>query len=90
MEFRKEYGLDTILNDYEMPEVIDKYLPGGFFGEDREGHPVWYEWSGNIDARGESVCECVCVCIHTTNNFPCGSELLHHSNYELAWAVIHY
>ena len=53
MEFRKKYGMDTILEDYEPPEVIRKYLPGGFFGEDREGHPVWYDISGNNDARGE-------------------------------------
>lgn len=58
MEFREKYGLDTILTDYEPPEVIQKYLPGGFFGEDREGHPVWYDVSGNIDARGEEDCVC--------------------------------
>ena len=52
MEFREKYGLDTILTDYKPPEVIKKYLPGGFFGEDREGHPVWYSVSGNTDARG--------------------------------------
>ena len=65
MEFREKYGLDTILTDYEPPEVIQKYLPGGFFGEDREGHPVWYDVSGNIDARGESLImhECASVSI---------------------------
>ena len=62
MEFRKKYGLDTILTDYEPPEVIQKYVPGGFFGEDREGHPVWYDVSGNVDARGESLSVCLFVC----------------------------
>ena len=54
MEFRKKYGVDTILTEYEPAEVLKNYVPGGFFGEDREGHPVWYDVSGNIDARGES------------------------------------
>ena len=57
MEFRKKYGMDTILADYEPPEVIKKYVPGGFFGEDLEGHPVWYDKSGNYDARGKRVSE---------------------------------
>ena len=30
-----------------------KYIPGGFFGEDREGHPVWHSNMGNLDIRGE-------------------------------------
>ena len=53
MEFRKQYGADTILEDYTAPEVIKKYFPGGFFGEDREGRPVWYDNFGNVDSRGE-------------------------------------
>ena len=46
------YGADTILQDYTPPEVIKKYFPGGFFGEDREGRPVWYDNFGNVDSRG--------------------------------------
>ena len=52
MEFRKRYGADTILQDYTPPEVLKKYFPGGFFGEDREGRPVWYDNFGNVDSRG--------------------------------------
>ena len=55
MEYRQKYDVDTILTDYEPPEVLKKYVPGGFFGEDREGHPVWYDISGNIDARGKGM-----------------------------------
>ena len=29
-----------------------KFFPGGFFGEDREGHPVWYDNIGTMDLRG--------------------------------------
>ena len=63
MEFRKQYGADTILQDYTPPEVMKKYFPGGFFGEDREGRPVWYDNFGNVDSRGtkseEEYCETV-------------------------------
>jgi uncharacterized protein YfaQ (DUF2300 family) len=52
VEFRKKYGADTILQDYTPPEVIQKYFTGGFFGEDREGRPVWYDNFGNVDPRG--------------------------------------
>jgi hypothetical protein len=74
MEFREKYDLDTILTDYEPPEVIAKYLPGGFFGEDREGHPVWYDPSGNIDARGDIiVAVCVCACVYCSTYNSCSA-----------------
>ncbi len=52
MSVRQEYRLDTILDDYHAPEVF-QYNPGGFFGEDRDGHPIWYDRIGKIDLRGE-------------------------------------
>ena len=33
-------------------QVLQKYFPGGFFGEDRDGHPVYYDFYGNIDTKG--------------------------------------
>ena len=59
VDFRQRYELDTILEEWTPPEVLAKYTPGGFFGEDREGHPVWYDCMGNLDFRG--VCVSVCV-----------------------------
>lgn len=32
--------------------MLKKYLPGGWFGEDRDGHPVWYDHV-DADAVGE-------------------------------------
>ena len=32
--------------------MLQKYFPGGFFGEDKEGYPVYYEFIGNIDFKG--------------------------------------
>ena len=36
------------------PKVLKKCFPGGFFGEDREGNPVWYDAMGNIDFKGQT------------------------------------
>ncbi|KAL5478140.1 hypothetical protein EMCRGX_G025029 [Ephydatia muelleri] len=52
VEFRREYGVDTILTDWSPPEVLVKYFPTGFFGEDRDGHPVYYDNLGNLDPKG--------------------------------------
>ena len=49
---RKKYGADTILQDWTPPEVLQKCFPGGFFGEDRDGDPVYYDSIGNLDFRG--------------------------------------
>lgn len=32
---------------------MDKYLTGSFFGEDRNGHPVFYDFLGNVDTKGK-------------------------------------
>ena len=55
MEYRKKYGADTILHDYTPPELFTECLAGGFFGEDLQGHPVWYDNLGNMDFRGETM-----------------------------------
>ncbi len=51
MTVRDKYSLDTIIEDYRPPEVF-QYNPGGFFGEDRDGHPIWYDRIGRLDLRG--------------------------------------
>ena len=52
LEYRKEYGADTILHSWTPPEVLHKFHARGIFGEDRDGHPVFYEIPGNYDMRG--------------------------------------
>lgn len=51
MEWRKNYGTDDILN-WDPPEVLKKYWPGGIFGFDKHGHPILWQMSTNFDARG--------------------------------------
>ena len=33
-------------------QVLVKYVPTGFFGEDRDGHPIYYDCFGNLDFKG--------------------------------------
>ncbi|GBO20448.1 hypothetical protein AVEN_239976-1 [Araneus ventricosus] len=40
--WNKEYGVDTILEDYKPPEVLVKYFPVSLIGYDKEGCPVIY------------------------------------------------
>ena len=35
-----------------MMQVLTKYAPTGLFGEDRDGHPVYYDGFGNLDMKG--------------------------------------
>ncbi len=44
------------MKDWKPTPVMDECIAGGFFGEDREGHPVWYDNMGNLDPRGLYVC----------------------------------
>ena len=41
------------MEDWTPPEVLINCFPGGFFGEDKDGRPVWYDCMGNLDFRGE-------------------------------------
>ena len=51
MVCRKEMGIDTLL-EWTPPEVLVKFAVGGHFGEDRDGHPIFYNNYGNADMRG--------------------------------------
>ncbi|KER27725.1 hypothetical protein T265_05284 [Opisthorchis viverrini] len=44
-------SVDTILSWYRMPEVIDKYFPGGICGEDKEGRPLFIAPIGRVDPK---------------------------------------
>uniref|UniRef100_A0AAR2II22 SEC14-like lipid binding 7 n=1 Tax=Pygocentrus nattereri TaxID=42514 RepID=A0AAR2II22_PYGNA len=52
VEFRKHMKVDSILEDWMPPEVIERYVSGGMCGYDREGSPVWYDVIGPLDPKG--------------------------------------
>ena len=33
-------------------QILRRHMPGGWFGEDRDGHPVWYDHL-DLDCRGK-------------------------------------
>ncbi|KAF4082148.1 hypothetical protein AMELA_G00148350 [Ameiurus melas] len=52
LEFRKRLQVDSILEEWKPPEVIEHYVSGGMCGYDREGSPVWYDIIGPLDPKG--------------------------------------
>ncbi|CAL1279022.1 unnamed protein product [Larinioides sclopetarius] len=50
--WRKEIKMDTILTEYEPPEVLKKYTPLSFTCFDKEGCAVLFHDLGRADAKG--------------------------------------
>ena len=53
MKWREKYGIDTLLQEWEPPEVMRKFCPGGWSGFDKEGCPLFIKPEGDVDIRGE-------------------------------------
>ena len=51
VEWRKQWKADAMIN-WEVPEILKKYYPGGYCGEDKNGHPIWIDCLGTVDLKG--------------------------------------
>jgi len=52
LEWRKKNQIDDILDNWQVPEVLEKYYSMGVCGNDKYGCPLWISAYGNTDMKG--------------------------------------
>ncbi|XP_046633872.1 SEC14-like protein 2 isoform X2 [Daphnia pulicaria] len=52
LELRRQYKIDSLLNDFKPPEVLVNYLSAGITGQDKLLNPLWITRYGKTDMKG--------------------------------------
>ncbi|CAF4931719.1 unnamed protein product [Pieris macdunnoughi] len=50
--WRKKHQVDKILSEYETPDVVKQYFPGGWHHHDKDGRPLYVLRLGQMDVKG--------------------------------------
>ncbi|XP_053609890.1 protein real-time isoform X4 [Plodia interpunctella] len=50
--WRKKHQVDRILSEYETPDVVTQYFPGGWHHHDKDGRPLYILRLGQMDVKG--------------------------------------
>lgn len=50
--WRKKYQVDRILSNYDIPQVVKEYFPGGWHHYDKESRPLYILRLGQMDVKG--------------------------------------
>ncbi|XP_076654861.1 real-time isoform X1 [Halictus rubicundus] len=52
LHWRKKHQIDKLLEEYEMPQVVKDYFPGGWHHFDKDGRPLYILRVGQMDVKG--------------------------------------
>lgn len=52
LKWRRENDIDSLLEMYKMPSVLEKHFPGGWHHYDNEGRPLYVLRLGHMDVKG--------------------------------------
>ncbi|XP_075220427.1 real-time isoform X2 [Lycorma delicatula] len=52
LTWRKKHNVDRILSEYQTPQVLSDYFPGGWHHHDKDGRPLYLLRLGQMDVKG--------------------------------------
>uniref|UniRef100_A0A1B6BXY7 CRAL-TRIO domain-containing protein n=1 Tax=Clastoptera arizonana TaxID=38151 RepID=A0A1B6BXY7_9HEMI len=52
LTWRKKHGVDKVLSEYQIPQVVTDYFPGGWHHHDKDGRPLYLLRLGQMDVKG--------------------------------------
>ncbi|XP_017767574.1 PREDICTED: protein real-time isoform X3 [Eufriesea mexicana] len=52
LHWRKKHQIDKLLEEYDVPQVVKDYFPGGWHHFDKDGQPLYILRMGQMDVKG--------------------------------------